>query len=73
MVLPDISNFNVAIKTSELLVLILRALSNIEWRTPGVWIVTLKNYVSNMKELSLEIDNQVRFDNNDWKALINYH
>ena len=60
MVLPENVDGNMIIKTSELLVLILRDISNTEWRTPGVWITLLKNYVSNMKELSLEIGNKVR-------------
>jgi hypothetical protein len=60
MVLPANVDGNMIIKTSELLVLILRDISNTEWRTPGVWMTLLKNYVSNMKELSLEIGNKVR-------------
>ena len=62
MVLPVISNLDgkITVKTSELLVLILSDMLNTKQRTPYVWLPTLKNYVSSMKELSLKVGNQVR-------------
>jgi hypothetical protein len=62
MALPDISTVdgNAVVNTSELLLSILHYMSKMPWRTPCVWIVALKNYLSNMKILSLTMSSKVR-------------
>ena len=64
MALPNISNVvgNDVIETSELLILLLRDMSKTEWGTSCIWIVTLKNYISSMKKLSLEINTENKFE-----------
>ncbi|XP_028408258.1 uncharacterized protein LOC114530867 [Dendronephthya gigantea] len=62
MVLPDISNSDDSLPTSELLLLILRDISRNDWTTAYVWNTALKNYVSTMKELSLEIGKNNNFE-----------
>lgn len=61
MVLPDVSNKDCDTRTSELLLLILHDISIKDWATSYVWNTALKNYVSTVKHLSLEIGRKVIF------------
>ena len=69
MALPAISKLdgNITVKTSELLVLILRCVSNMKWRTSYLWLPALKNFVSSIKDLSLELGDHVRKFRLKWK------
>ena len=72
MALPNISNVvgNDLIKTSELLILLLRVMSKTKWGTSCIWMVGLKNYISSMKKLSLEINIEVRLQPKQEEALL---